>query len=49
MSEYIVQDMLLLSTADSPAFRKLIGEVYSTQVPDRKALTLRLDKVFGQN
>ena len=46
MSEYIVEDMLPLSTADSPAFRKLIGGVYSTQVPGRKALTLHLDKVF---
>ena len=47
MSEYIVEDMLPLSTADSPAFRKLIGGVYSTQVPGRKALTLHLDKVFA--
>ena len=46
MSEYIVEDMLPLSTADSPAFRKLIGGVYSTQIPGRKALTLHLDKVF---
>ena len=46
MSEYIVEDMLPLSTADSPAFRKLIGGVYSTQIPDRKALTLHLDKLF---
>ena len=46
MSEYIVEDMLPLSTVDSPAFRKLIGGVYSTQIPGRKALTLHLDKVF---
>ena len=46
MLEYIVEDMLPLSTTDSPAFRKLIGGVYSTQVPGRKALTLHLDKVF---
>ena len=45
-SEYIVEDMLPLSTADSPVFRKLIGGVYSTQVPGRKAVTLHLDKVF---
>ena len=44
MSEYIVEDMLPLSIADSPAFRKLIGGVYSTQVPGRKVLTLHLDK-----
>ena len=47
MSEYIVEDMLPLSTADSPAFRKLIGGVYPTQIPGRKALTWYLDKVFA--
>ena len=46
ISEYIVEDMLPLSTADSPVFRKLIGGVYLTQVQGRKALTLHLDKVF---
>ena len=38
--------MLLLSTTDSPASRKLIGGVYSAQVSGRKALNLHLDKVF---
>ena len=46
MSEYIVEDMMPLSTADSPTFRKPIGGVYSTLVPGRKALTLHLDEVF---
>ena len=46
ISEYIVEDMLPLSTADSPAFKKLIGGVHAIQVPCRKALTVHLDKVF---
>ena len=46
MSKYIVEDMLPLSTADSPAFRKLIGGIHLTQVLGRKVLTLYLDKVF---
>ena len=46
MAEYIVEDMLPQSTVDSPAFRKLIGGVHSSQIPGRKALTLHLDKVF---
>ena len=46
MSKYIVEDMLPLSTAHSPAFRKLIGGVHLTQVLGRKVLTLYLDKVF---
>jgi len=46
MLEYVVEDMLPLSTIDSPVFRKLIGGVYSTLVPGSKALTLHLDKVF---
>jgi len=46
VSEYIVGDMLPLSTVDSPTFRKLIGGVCSTQVPGRKALTSHLDNLF---
>lgn len=46
MSEYIVEDMLPLSTVDSPAFRKLFEGVCSIQVPGRKALTSHLDNVF---
>ena len=47
MSEYIVEDMLPLSTVDSPAFRKLFEGVYSMQIPGRKALTTHLDNVFA--
>ena len=48
ISEYIIEDMLSLSTVESEAFRRLIGGVSSAQVqvPDRKSLTLHLDKVF---
>ena len=46
ISEYIIEDMLPLSTVESEAFRRLIGGLLSTQVPDRKTLTLHLDKVF---
>ena len=46
LSEYVVEDMLPLSTAGSPAFKKLIGGVLAIQVPGRKALTVHLDKLF---
>ena len=46
LSEYVVEDMLPPSTADSPAFKKLICGVLAIQVPGRKALTVHLDKVF---
>ena len=46
LSEYVVEDMLPPSTADSPAFEKLICGVLAIQVPGRKALTVHLDKVF---
>jgi len=38
--------MLPLSTADSPAFKKLIGGVQAIKVPGQKALTVHLDEVF---
>ena len=44
ISEYIVEDILPLSTADSPVFKKLIGGVHTIQVPGWKALTAHLDK-----
>ena len=46
ISEYIIEDMLPLSTVESQAFRRLIGGISSAQVPDRKSITLHLDKVF---
>ena len=46
ISEYVVEDVLPISTVESPAFRKLIGGISSAQVPDRKALTQHLDKTY---
>ena len=46
ISEYIIEDMLPLSTVESQAFRRLIGGISSAQVPDRKSLAVHLDKVF---
>ena len=46
ISEYIIEDMLPLSTVKSQPFRRLISGLSSTQVPDRKTLTLHLDKAF---
>ena len=40
--------MLPLSTVESPAFRRLIGGLYCTQVPDRKSFTLYLDRLYDQ-
>ena len=46
ISEYVVEDVLPLSTVESPAFRKLIGRISSAQVPDRKTSTQHLDKAY---
>ena len=48
ISEYIIEDMLPLSTVKSPAFRKLVSGISSAQVslPDRKSFTAHLDKAF---
>jgi len=49
ISEYVVEDMLPLSTVESPAFRKLICGLSSAEVslPDRKSFTTHLDKAFS--
>ena len=39
ISEYIIEDMLPLSTVESQAFRRLTGGISSAQVPDRKSPT----------
>ena len=46
LSEYVIEDMLPLSTVESAAFRKLIGGICSTQVPDRKSFTAHMDKLY---
>ena len=43
-----IEDMLPLSTVESPAFRRLIGGLCCTQVPDRKSFTLYLDRLYDQ-
>ena len=48
LSQYVIEDMQPLSTVESPAFRKLIGGLCCTQVPDRKSFTLYLDKVYDE-
>ena len=45
ISEYIIEDMLPLSTVESQAFRRLIGGISSAQVPDRKSITLHLRRL----
>ena len=48
ISEYVIEDILPLSTIESPAFRKLVSSISSAQVslPDRKSFTAHLDKAF---
>ena len=48
VAEYIIEDMLPLSTVESSAFRKLICGTSSSsvQLPGRKSLTLFLDKAY---
>ena len=48
IAEYIINDMLPLSTVESPSFRKLIVEMISSsvQLPNRKALAMHLDKAY---
>ena len=48
VAEYIINDMLPLSTVKSPGFKKLIAEMTSSSVelPNRKALATYLDKAY---
>ena len=39
LAKYIIEDMQPLSTMESPAFRKLIGSICPTQLPNQKAFT----------
>jgi len=48
ISEYVIEEVLPLSTVESPGFRKLIGGICSVQVPDRKSFTQHLDKAFEE-
>ena len=48
LTEYIVDDMLPLSTVESSAFRKLINELSlcHMQLPDRKTLSSHIEKAY---
>ena len=48
ISEYVVGDVLPLSTVELPAFRRLIRGISSAQVPDRKSFTQHLDKGYDE-
>ena len=48
ISEFVVEDVLPLSTVESPAFRKLISGISSAQVPDRQSFTQHLDKAYDE-
>jgi len=48
LSNYIIEDMLPLSTVESTGFRSLINGLCPTQVPDRKSFTLYLDQLYDQ-
>ena len=48
VAEYIVEDMLPLSTVESPAFNKLVRGISSSnvQLPDRKSFTVFLEEAY---
>ena len=46
LAEYVIEDMRPLSTMEFPAFRKLLGSIYQTQLPDRRSFTVHLDTVY---
>ena len=48
VAEYIIEDMLPISTIESPAFSKLVCGVSSNngQLPSRKSITTFLDKTY---
>ena len=43
LSEYIIENMQPLSPVESPAFRKLMNSICTTQLPDRKSFTQHFD------
>jgi len=48
LSNYAIEDMMPLSMVELPAFRKLIGVICSTPVPNRKSFTVYVDKPYDQ-
>ena len=45
LAEYVIENMQLFTTVESPAICKLIASVYPYQIPDRKSFTY-LDKPY---
>ena len=47
ITEYIIDDMLPLTTVESPAFKKLVDELspHPVQLPDRKTICSHLEQV----
>ena len=48
VTEYIIDDILPLTTVESPAFKKLIDELspHPVQLPDRKTICSHLEQVY---
>jgi len=48
IAEYIISDMLPLSTVESPAFKKLVEgiSICNVDMPNRKSLALHLEKAY---
>uniref|UniRef100_H3B9B0 HAT C-terminal dimerisation domain-containing protein n=1 Tax=Latimeria chalumnae TaxID=7897 RepID=H3B9B0_LATCH len=49
VAEYIIKDMRPLSTTESPAFTKFIGEIACVQLPGRKTFAKHLDDQRMEN
>ena len=47
--DYVIEDMLPLTTVESPAFRKLVNELsaHYVQLPDRKTLFLCMEQAYN--
>ena len=44
----LLKDMMPLSMAKSPAFRKLISDIHSMPLSDRKSFSVCVDKLYDQ-
>ena len=47
--DYVIEDMLPLTTVESPGFRKLVNELsaHHVQLPDRKRLSLCMKQAYN--
>jgi len=46
LAEYVIEDMQLLTTVESPAFCWLIGSIFPYQLPDQKSFTQNFDNLY---